>query len=202
MWEVSTCENFIVRQLILIKGAEHRPQVGAIFKQADALSWLDCISQSNSILSAILAVINLELHDAGKETFNRLRKDHTIQPQDVLCWWTSVFNGISVIFNRVMPPHWDGNSRKQWHDLLVTLGSYRNCELKLSGLGLLLEYGPGTVVGLLGSTLEHEVSHFEGERACYAYFMRDWVHEWVGVPENSWMATNCYSLHEALDTSL
>ena len=113
-----------------------------------------------------------------------------------------LFNSISVIFNRVTPPHQDGNSRKQWHDLLVTLGSYQNCELKLPGLGLLLKYGPDTVVGLLGSLLEHEVSHFEGEMVCYAYFMRDWVHEWVGVPENSWMATNHYSLHEALDTSL
>ena len=74
----------------------------------------------------------------------------------------------------------------------MTLGRYRNCNLELPGLGLSLEYGPGTVVGLLGSTLEHEVSHFEGERVCYAYFMRDNVHEWAGVPGNSWMTTAHY----------
>jgi hypothetical protein len=63
----------------------------------------------------------------------------------------------------------------------------------MPGLGVLLEYGPGTVFGLVESTLEHEVSHFEGERVCYVYFMRDSMHEWVGVPGKNWMDTRCYS---------
>ena len=129
----------------------------------------------------------------SQKTFNWLREHSKIaNPQDVLSQWTSVFNGVSVIFNRLTPAHRDGNTRKQWYDLLVTLGHYRNCNLELPGLGLSLEYGPGTVVGLLGSTLEHEVSHFEGERVCYAYFMRDNVHEWARVPGNSWMTTAHY----------
>ncbi|KAF8261274.1 hypothetical protein EI94DRAFT_1607556, partial [Lactarius quietus] len=64
--------------------------------------------------------------------------------------------------------------------------------LKLPGLGLSLEYGPGTVIGLLGMTLEHEVSDFEGERVCYAYFIRDNVHEWARVLEHTWMTTSQY----------
>lgn len=156
-------------------------------KKPDVLDWLDCITQSNSILSAILAVIHPELYNAGQDTFNRLRECAEIQPQDVLRRWTSVFNGVSVICNRLTPPHRDGNSRKQWYDLLASVGRYRNCNLRLPGIGLSLEYGPGSVVGLLGGTLEHEVHHFEGERVCYAYFMRDSVHEWAGVPGNSWM---------------
>ena len=59
----------------------------------------------------------------------------------------------------------------------------------------MLEYGPGTVVGLLGAMLEHEVPHFEGERVCYAYFMRDNVHEWAGVLGYTWMATDYYDQH-------
>jgi hypothetical protein len=164
-----------------------------MLKQEDASIWLDCISQSNSILSAILAVIHPELYDAGRETFNRLRQNPEIQPQDVLLRWTSVFNGVSVIFNRLTPAHRDGNTRKQWYDLLVSLGSYRSCKLALPGLGISLEYGPGTVVGLLGATLEHEVPHFEGERVCYAYFMRDSVHEWAGVQGKDWMSTSHYA---------
>jgi hypothetical protein len=157
------------------------------------LDWLDHISESNTVLSAILAVIHPELHDAGRETFNRLRQHAEIQPEDVLRRWTSVFNGVSVICNRrATPPHRDGNSRKQWYDLLASIGCYRNCNMELPGLGLSLEYGPGTVVGLLGGTLEHEVPCFEGERVCYAYWMRDSVHEWAGVPAHSWMTTNYY----------
>ncbi|KAH9065021.1 hypothetical protein EDB87DRAFT_1574743 [Lactarius vividus] len=71
---------------------------------------------------------------------------------------------------------------------------YRNCNLKLLGLGLLLEYGPGSVVGVLAALLEHEVEHFEGERVCYVYFMRDRVHEWAKVPGKSWMPVDHYTI--------
>lgn len=169
------------------------PEVGAIFKQTNALDWLDHIAESNSVLSAILAVIHPTLHKSGRETFDRLRKCAEIQPEDVLRRWTSVFNGVAVIVNRTTPAHRDSNTRKQWYDLLVTLGRYRNCNLNLPGAGISLEYGPGTVVGLLGATLEHEVPRFEGERVCYAYFMRDNVHEWAGVSGYTWMATEYYN---------
>lgn len=156
------------------------------------MDWLEHISESNSILSAILAVMHPELHEAGRETFNRLRQHAEIQPQDVFRKWTSVFNGVSVICNRTTPPHRDGNSRKQWYDLLASIGSYRNCNIELPGLGLSLEYGPGSIVGLSGGTLEHQVPPFEGERVCYAYWMRDSVHEWAGVSGRSWMTTEHY----------
>ena len=131
-----------------------------------------------------------DLYDA--ETFNWLRQDAEIQPQDVLSRWTSVFNGLSVILNRFTPPHQDGNSRKQWYDLLASLGHYQNCNMELPGLGLSLQYGPGMVIGLLGGTLEHSVTRFQGERICYAYWMRDSVHEWAGVSGHSWMTTDHY----------
>ena len=68
------------------------PQVGNTIKKPGGLKWLDSISQSNSILSAILAVIHPELHDAGQKTFNLLREHSEIaDPQDVLSQWTSVF---------------------------------------------------------------------------------------------------------------
>jgi hypothetical protein len=168
------------------------PQVAAIFKKPSAMQWLDAISESNSILSAILAVIHPKLYRSGQETFDVMRKKPGIERQDVLRRWTSAFSGVSVIYNRITPPHRDGQSRRQWYDLLATIGRYQNSNLELPGLGLSLEYGPGTVVGLLGTTLEHAVPHFEGERVCYAYFMRDTVHEWAKVPGNDWMTTSYY----------
>jgi Oxygenase domain of the 2OGFeDO superfamily len=178
-----------------LKMTQDPPQACAVFKRPGAMEWLDAISQSNSILSAILAVIHPELHDAGKETFNRLRQHASIERQDVLHQWTSAFSGVSVIFNRLTPPHRDLKSRRHWYDLLVTLGCYRDCDFKLPGLGFSLEYGPGTVIGLGGMMLEHEVPHFGGEspeRVCYAYFMRDRVHEWAKVPGRSWMTMSHY----------
>ena len=75
---------------------------------------------------------------------------------------------------------------------MMSIGSYENCNMELLGLRPSLEYGPGTVVGLAGVTLEHTVPYFEGERVCYAYWMRDGMHEWAQVPVNSWMKTDYY----------
>ena len=168
------------------------PQVSANFRLPAALDWLDTISESNAILSAILAVIHPHLYDAGWQTTKCLRGTAEIDPQDLLSRWASVFSGVSVISNRTTPPHRDLNSRAHWYDILATLGSYRGCNLELPGLGISLEYGPGTVAGISGYALEHAVHAFEGDRACYAYFMRNNVHEWAKVPGSDWMHTKYY----------
>ncbi|KAI9435364.1 hypothetical protein BJY52DRAFT_1096521, partial [Lactarius psammicola] len=98
------------------------PQVGVALRKPVVLDWLDCITQSNSIMSAILAVNHPELYNASQDTFKRLRECPEIQPQDVLRRWTSVFNSVSVIYNRFTSPHRDGNSRRQWYDLLASIG--------------------------------------------------------------------------------
>lgn len=168
------------------------PQASVNFRSPPAMDWLDQISESNLVLSAILGVIHPELYSAGQQAFNHLRQCSKIERQDVLGKWTSVFSGASVICNRTAKPHRDSQSQHHWYDLLATLGHYQNCTLELPGLGISLEYGPGTVVGLSGMMLEHEVPKFEGDRVCYVYFMRDKVHEWAGVPGGTWMKTDYY----------
>jgi len=172
--------------------SQPHPQVSANFREPTALDWLDWILESNAVLSAILAVIHPKLYDAGQLTAKHLRDTPGIHPQDVLCWWASVFNGISIISNHSTPSHRDGSSRNNWFDILATLGSYQGCNLELPGLGISLEYGPSTVVGILGRVLEHAVHDFMGDRVCYAYFMRDNVHEWANVPCSDWMNTSYY----------
>ncbi len=60
------------------------PQVLANFSLPAALDWLDAVSESNAILSAILVVIHPKLYDAGWQTTKRLRDTSEIGPQDVL----------------------------------------------------------------------------------------------------------------------
>ena len=163
------------------------PQASANFRSDGALTWLAAISESNAIVSAILAVIHPKLYDAGWETINHIMKTPEVCPQNVLSQWASVFSGVSIISNRMTPPHRDNGSRAHWYDTLVALGSYQNCNLELPGLGVSLEYSPGTVVGLLGMVLEHAVPMVKGDRVCYAYFMRDNVHDWAKVPCKDWM---------------
>jgi hypothetical protein len=175
---------------------QDRPGVGGVFNSPAAFEWLDEIMESNLVMSAILAIIHPKLYKAGRKTFdytrNAAKTAADLKGQNVLSRWTSVFNGLSVIGNRVTPLHRDVNSRVQWYDLLITLGSYRDCTLELPGAGCSLEYGPGTVVGLSGMVLAHEVPKFDGERVCYAYFMRNNVHEWATVRGEGWMNTEYY----------
>lgn len=168
------------------------PRISASFNSPAALDWLNTISESNAVLSAILGVIHPKLYDAGWQILKRLRDTPEICSQDILSRWASVFSGVAVISNRITPPHRDRNSRKNWYDILVTLGRYRNCDLELPGLGITLEYGPGTVVGISGFVFQHAVPSFEGDRVCYAYFMRNNVHEWAKVPGSDWMHTKFY----------
>lgn len=172
-----------------------RPQVGATLQSSAALQWLDEISTSNIISSAILAVIHPELYNAGRASLIHLRENAEFQHQDVdhvLNRWTSSFNGLSVISNRRTPLHRDGGTRNHWYDLLITLGRYRNCNFELPGLGVSLDYRPGTVVGLSGMVVQHSVPACGKDRVCYAYFMRDNLHEWTGVSGKDWMKTMYY----------
>ncbi|KAH9044158.1 hypothetical protein EDB84DRAFT_1559115 [Lactarius hengduanensis] len=92
------------------------PQAAAIFQSEAAMNWLEDISESNAILSAILGVIHPHLYNAGRDTFNRLRQTAEIARQDVLQDWTSVFSGTSVIFNGNVRAHRDGQSRHHCSD--------------------------------------------------------------------------------------
>ena len=189
-------ELLIYWVLILNEETVRRPpEVGAAIKSPTGLRWLDAISESNMVLGAILAVIHPELYEAGRNTFEHLRKHARFQDADaqhVLNNWTSALSGVAVIRNRITPSHRDRYSRFHWYDLLATLGSYRRGILKMPGLGIFLSYGPGTVVGLSGMALQHEVPKVKGERVCYAYFMRNDVHAWAGATASNWMQTKYY----------
>ena len=170
------------------KTSQEHLKVSVSFRNPAALDWLDAISESNVILSAILAVIHPKLYNAGWETIKHL-KDPKICPWDILNQWASVFSSVAVISNCITNPHQDLGSRDNWYDILA---SCQDCSLKLLGLGISLKYGPGMVVGVAGKVLEHEVPSFEGDRVCYAYFMRDNVHEWANVACCDWMKTEHY----------
>src|SRR6266404_9511956 len=147
------------------------PQVVAIFGSPSAFDWLNQMVESNAVSSAILVVIHPHLYAARQQTLSHLWLSPEIRGQDVLKLWNSAFSRISVIFNGRIQAHRDSQSRYHWYDLLVTLGHYQNCVWELPGDGISLDYGPGTVVGLLGMVLQHQVSRVVGEGGRYAHFM-------------------------------
>lgn len=106
--------------------------------------------------------------------------------------WAAPFSGISVISNRESPIHRDIGGRCSWYDLLITLGEYNNGRFELPGINIRLEYNPGTIVAVAGKALLHGVAACNGDRVCIAYFMRDRVHEQLGIRTGGWMNRKRY----------
>ena len=154
------------------------------------MDFLADVAESTAILGGVVSVIHPDLYEAGMIALRWLWNnpdlvDSPLLLKEVLGLWSVLFSGVSIISNRSTPLHRDCNSRKEWMDLLVTLGKYQRGIMTLPGLGVELLYNPGTVVGIAGRVLQHGVE-CDGERACLAYYMRDKVHERLGVRAPSW----------------
>lgn len=165
-------------------------QVSAAIRTSAGAEFLGAVAESTSIFAGVLSLIQPELYEVGMSGLRKLWQDPSLVEtpsllQAALEIWSVPFTGLSVISNRSTPLHRDFNSRKEWLDLLVALGHYDRGVMRLPGLGLELAYNPGTVVRIAGRVIQHGVE-CNGERACLAYYMRDKVHERLGLRVPSW----------------
>jgi hypothetical protein len=145
-------------------------------------------------LNFVLLLIHPNLYKIGSSILQNLRglQDTT----EIASLWTSVFTGIAVISNRETPTHVDYNGRPEWYDLLTVKGSHlsRSTHLDLAEMGLSLAYGPGTVVALSGQIFQHCVRFWgDGDRICYARFMREAVRKRFDIEPGNWMTQSYYA---------
>ena len=146
----------------------------------------------SAFAGGVLSLIHPEQYLLGRLSLLRMSESHdqTGTPEamlEALEMWASPFTGISIMVNRVTPTHRDTQGRHPWLDILVTHGPYTDCRMEFRSLGVRVEYGSGTMVGVCGKAVPHGVSECVGERACIAYYMRDNVHARLGVPAGEWM---------------
>ena len=109
---------------------------------------------------------------------------------DALGNWSTVYTNISVIANQGTPFHCDPHSQLNWYDVLVSVGEYKDCYLDIPTLSVKLEYSPGTTVAFSGCLLRHRVNKVDGNRCCFAYYMRNNIHNFLCVPETEWMTVD------------
>ncbi|KAA1478924.1 hypothetical protein DENSPDRAFT_788575 [Dentipellis sp. KUC8613] len=152
----------------------HVLAISSSLRTAEGREWLRKIHETNAIISGILRIIHPELYQAGRVARERVKAQ--ISDPAVIEEWASVFNGVSVISNRETLPHRDYNSRAEWYDILASVGTYEELSLHLPGLGLAIDYSPGTVVALLGKLLLHSVPRCTPDRVCYAWWFRENIH--------------------------
>ncbi|KIK74101.1 hypothetical protein PAXRUDRAFT_176702, partial [Paxillus rubicundulus Ve08.2h10] len=85
--------------------------------------------------------------------------------------------------------------RVQWYDLLASIGTYVSTWFEVPTLGTACYYPPGSIVAVPGLLVRHRVGLTEGNRLCFTSYMRDNVHQAMGVQRSDWV---CYHALQAL----
>jgi hypothetical protein len=162
--------------------------------------WFNQTRVLSAILAGALSIIHPELYSLGQQAMLVLgeRPEHFVPDADpdrlhtLLKEWVHPWTATSIMVNRSTPVHRDVHGRNSWMDMMVTLGEYSPCYLDVPGLGAKLRYDPGTAVGLLSKVVRHGVAEVAGDRMCIAYYMRDKVHDRLGVRAGGWMNLSEY----------
>jgi hypothetical protein len=136
-----------------------------------------------AIPAMVLAITHPEQYETGVKAMKIFTENPEMlrEPQHfkraIRAWW-SPFSAVSVIANRRSPAHRDNNSRANWYDLLMTIGSYSRLNIHFPGLDTRFSYHNGTVLAFCGKVLRHEVDEIQwGNRVCFAWFMRENIRE-------------------------
>jgi hypothetical protein len=154
--------------------------------------------ESSALIGALLSIVHPEMYHAAMQALSHLADHLELVKEgtdvlEVLGSWSSPFLGYSLISNRHTPFHRDNSARPEWYDLLATFGDYTNGVLEFPGLGLTLDYPPGSLVALCGKVIQHSVPKVNGNRVCIAHYMKYKVHERLRVPSAGWMTVGSYS---------
>ena len=156
------------------------------------LGWLQEMSQSIALMGALLSIVHPELYEIGQGVLKKLGDSPDIvkdgeEVLEVLWLWTTPFLGYGLISNCITPLHRDNNSQGPWYDCLTTIRNYeKGAWLILKNIGLELDYPSGTMVFLLGKIIQHGTSDINGDQVCIAQYMRDRVHERMGMRSPEW----------------
>jgi hypothetical protein len=148
-------------------------------------------TEAINLLNQAAQLVHPELHRIGLAGLEQLRKEP--ETASLASEWPSVFTGCAVVANRLTRPHRDHKAEQAWYDMLVSLGSFKSATLQLPELGLKLDYRPGTVVAFCGNVFTHSVDDWgEGDRLCYAFFMRRGVLSRLGQEGGDWVSDKIY----------
>ena len=153
---------------------------------------MEISKEVESFLNLTLSLVHPELFKSGFLMLQKLR--HLEKTSAVASEWQSVYSGIAIICNRITPSHRDSKGRPEWFDTLLSYSDSRaRPMLKIEDLGMDLTYPSGTVVSFCGSIFKHEVKSWgNGDRVCYAHFMRENVRKRLDVPPAGWVNRDMY----------
>ncbi|KAG2365300.1 hypothetical protein BDR07DRAFT_1372980 [Suillus spraguei] len=174
-WVNSRMHQFISG---MVSTGPRDPEVSASLKGPSSENILKAIARPAAIASAALRVMHPQQYFAGLRALSHLG-DKAVskelpQMPETLQYWASVFNSLSIISNRETPNHRDHLSIPECFDILTTVGNYSNARMSMPSLQLEFRI------------VRHGVDGGEGDRIAWAWYMRDSVHIYAGVPSCGW----------------
>ncbi|EIW80682.1 hypothetical protein CONPUDRAFT_57153, partial [Coniophora puteana RWD-64-598 SS2] len=150
--------------------------------------WALDSQETFALLSGVLAVIHPSQFHQGVACMRAL--EHESAHPELITDWACVFNALSILVNREAIFHRDGGGYYEWYDLLASIGRYCGGQLSFPGLGIDLDYRPGSVVPFCGNALRHGAPPSMGDRVCLAFYMRKSVHVHTQTNVADWSYTS------------
>ncbi|KAG2030195.1 hypothetical protein BDR03DRAFT_878930, partial [Suillus americanus] len=142
------------------------------------------------IATAALRVMHPQQYWTGLQAFaslgDKAGSKELPKMSETLQYWATVFNILTIICNQETPNHRDHSLIPKCFDILTSVGNYSNAWMSMPSLQLELRYDPGCMIVFSGRIVRHGVHAVEGDQIGWAWYMRDAVHIYAGIPSCGW----------------
>ena len=159
-------------------------------KNSEGEKWMEAMRDASALITGILRVTHPELFHTGCEVMKIIRRKSDLE--ELINQWGNPFNALSVIAHRSCPPHRDTKSRTPYYDILTSVGDFKTVDIAFTSLGATVPLHPGDVIAMCGHLVSHEAKECDGDRVCYAWYMRGSVHAHMEAFPASWMTQEVY----------
>ncbi|KAG2030059.1 hypothetical protein BDR03DRAFT_879317 [Suillus americanus] len=169
---------------------EMRISVSASLKGPSSEDILKAIARPAAIATAALRVMHPQQYWTGLQAFaslgDKAGSKELLKMSETLQYWAMVFNILTIICNRETLNHRDHSSILECFDILTSVGNYSNAQMSIPSLQLEVRYDPGCMIAFSGWIVRHGVHAVEGDQIGWAWYMRDAVHIYAGIPSCGW----------------
>ena len=158
---------------------------------------MEAITNAEVLIDSILCLTARWLYRAGHNSIMQLKQGgHSAGEHPNVGLWPSAFSAMQVIVNRKTPAHRDAGAAPCAYDLLLSARTHTQSSINLIDTQTSFSYTPGIVVLVCGRVILHEVPSLEGgEHICIAHYIRDVVHDRLGLEQSDWVRDVEYSIH-------
>ena len=165
-------------------------EVSAELRKPEGSAWVSAMETTNTLLGAVLGVIHPPTFNAGVNCIQGIEQSPEIRKREnldqLLNVWTSPCIAGSIINNRNTPLHRDNGASCGSMDIMASVEAFYKVTFTVPSLGYEFLFSSGSVFGLLGRIVPHG-AEVEGERMCFAQYLRENIFSTLGVDEPEWI---------------